>query len=651
MPVVRREPTLAGFLSTARSGCQPERGTADPPLPWGPAMPNQGESRRSRPGPRPGPPAHPKATLEALYVGQGKSTRVIAAELGYPGHHAVLRDLHAYGIPVRARTARGSSRRPPLTAAVLRDLYGERGWSTARIAEHTGVSVDAVRRSLRRHGTPRRPLAPGPEQALTRRRFEELHHRQGLTLGEIATLLGTHQKRVRRRVDELGLEVRKLHASPGATMPAGGEARLAELYGRREVIRALRRHRVPRRDAPGAAVHRIPLRRPLLEDLYGGCGLSSVEVGLLLGRTSASVMRALRVEGVEVRPPPPPRPPAPPRPPRPPAPPRTPLVREVLEDLYVAQNLTLAEVARRCGYRSPNPVRAALERHGIPVRRVTVRPRRVVLSRELLVELYANQGLTPKAIAELLGDYSATTVRNRLKRYGIPTRGPRYTKSTPMPELTEALLRQLYVEQRLRAREIAARLGYANAAVRRALRRHGIVIEDNRRGRPRQRRIEFDRALLEELYVNRDLSAEAVGRELGVTGALVLKRLHDYGIPVRRTRWDHPSDGPVRLEELKKNRMVRVALVKAGIPPWRETGAAAVESLGPELLHTLYEELGLSTFDIELVTGRTQTGVRADLARAGITLRPRPGYRGPKQAARTRSSADLAGRRRAPASP
>ena len=111
----------------------------------------------------------------------------------------------------------------------------------------------------------------------------------------------------------------------------------------------------------------------------------------------------------------------------------------------MAQNLTLDEVARRCGYRSQGPVRAALERHGIPARRMTVRRRRIALSRELLVELYANQGLTPKAIVEVLGDYSATTVREALKRYGIPTRGPRYTKSTPMPELTEALLRQLYV--------------------------------------------------------------------------------------------------------------------------------------------------------------------------------------------------------------
>ena len=39
----------------------------------------------------------------------------------------------------------------------------------------------------------------------------------------------------------------------------------------------------------------------------------------------------------------------------------------------------------------------------ISVRRVTVRRRRIALSRELLMELYATQGLTLKAIAKLLG--------------------------------------------------------------------------------------------------------------------------------------------------------------------------------------------------------------------------------------------------------
>ena len=95
---------------------------------------------------------------------------------------------------------------------------------------------------------------------------------------------------------------------------------------------------------------------------------------------------------------------------------------------------------------------------------------------------------------------------------------------------------------------------------------------------------------------------------------------------------DHPQrrTGPSRGAQEEP---VRAAIVKARITAWRETGAAAAESLGPELLRTLYEQLGLSTFGIELVTGRTQRGVQADLTRAGITLRPRLGYRGPKQAA------------------
>ncbi|MGH9264156.1 MAG: hypothetical protein ACRD1D_05635 [Acidimicrobiales bacterium] len=536
-----------------------------------------------------------------------------------------------------------NARRVRLTPELLEDLYVRQGLTRRQIAERCGYSsIAPVQRAMARAGIPARSRRAGPardasarprpappEQALSKRDLEDLHHGQGLTIAEIAARLGTYSRRVSRRAAELGVPIRKLHASPGARLPPGGDARLARLYGRRDVVRALKRHGVPRRDEPGAELNTRVMHRQLVDDLYTRRGLSATEIGLLLGRSHAAVLRKLRAEGIPVRPPPPRRPP---RDRRPRPAPGRPLTREVLLDLYVGRNLTLREVAERTGWRSQGPVRTALRREGIPVRRMTVPKRQVELTPELLEDLYVRQGLSMPTIVRVLGDYSATTIRERLIGEGIPIRGPRYTRRTPMPELTETLLRTLYVEQRLRVHEIAERLGYARAAVSRALRDHGLDVE-RRRGRPRSQRRPCDRATLEELYLGRDMSAAAVAAELGVSSGFVLRRLHDFGIPVRRNRWERPQDSPARLERLRKDRRVRAALIKAGVPRWREEATPVPEDpLPADLLRTLYVNLGLSMFDIELLSGRTEGTIRAGLVAAGIPVRPRLGYRSRSQA-------------------
>ncbi|HVM13224.1 MAG TPA: hypothetical protein VM287_02730 [Egibacteraceae bacterium] len=541
-------------------------------------------ARRSGARPSPHVPAHPREVLERLYVQEGLSARAIAVELAYSSHSQVMLDLRTYGIAIRPR-ARPADARPSV---------------------------------------PPRATPVRPEMALTRKQLEDLHYRQGLTLAEIATRLGTYPRRISRRAAELGVPIRKHHSTQGARMPAGGEARLAALYARRDVSRALRRHGLPRRDTAGAALNTVPMHHDLLDDLYRGCRLSATEIGLLLARSNATVVRKLRSERIPMRLPAPRRPP---REKRPPLPPGRPLTREVLLDLYVGENLTLKEVADRTGWRSEGPVRTALRREGIPMRRMTVPRRRVELTRDLLQDLYVNQGLSMPTIVRVLGEFSVTTIREALQREGIPIRGPRYTSATPMPALTEALLRTMYVDQRLRVHEIAERLGYARAAVSRALREHGLVVE-RRRGRPRAKRRECDRETLEELYLRRDMSAAAVGEELGVSAGFVLKRLHDFGIPVRRNRWERPEENQARLDRLRKDRRVRAALIKAGTPRWREEGTAVPEDpLPAPLLKTLYVDLGLAMFDIELLTGRSENTIRAGLVAAGIPVKPRPGYR------------------------
>lgn len=93
------------------------------------------------------------------------------------------------------------------------------------------------------------------------------------------------------------------------------------------------------------------------------------------------------------------------------------LSRRALEDLYVNQNLSIAEVARRFDV-STEVVRRNLHRHGLPRR-----DRRAPLERVTLRRLYVDDQLGVRTIASRLG-VSPDKVRAELARYRIPIRPP-----------------------------------------------------------------------------------------------------------------------------------------------------------------------------------------------------------------------------------
>ena len=80
------------------------------------------------------------------------------------------------------------------------------------------------------------------------------------------------------------------------------------------------------------------------------------------------------------------------------------LTREVLEDLYLERGLTSTDIGVVLGV-DPGRVIEALHRHGIPVRTRGMRSTggRPPLTKELLEELYVRQGLSLEAIAAKLG--------------------------------------------------------------------------------------------------------------------------------------------------------------------------------------------------------------------------------------------------------
>jgi transposase len=224
----------------------------------------------------------------------------------------------------------------------------------------------------------------------------------------------------------------------------------------------------------------------------------------------------------------------------------TTLTSEVLQNLYVRQDLTAAEVAQRVGV-SKTTVLAALRQHGIPIRpavaRPSVRERRrrepkpglwdAVLTKQVLEELYVREGLTAEQVAGRLGVPSLSTVLAALRRHGLPVQ-PRGLKRYPSrPVLTRELLTDLYLGQQLSAPAIAGQLGYSAEQVRNALARVGIPRrrggEKDWSGRP-----PLSKDLLTRLYVQERLSVNAIAAALGYGAFKIREALDLHGIPTKR---------------------------------------------------------------------------------------------------------------------
>lgn len=91
--------------------------------------------------------------------------------------------------------------------------------------------------------------------------------------------------------------------------------------------------------------------------------------------------------------------------------------------------------------------------------------RRKILPKDLLIDLYVDKKLPVKEIALKLGVSEGSLYRN-LSEYGIPRRETEPSFSSP---LTAELLRKLYIDEKMTARQIAEKLDYAPITVKKRL--------------------------------------------------------------------------------------------------------------------------------------------------------------------------------------
>lgn len=199
------------------------------------------------------------------------------------------------------------------------------------------------------------------------------------------------------------------------------------------VIKTMVRHGIPRRQWE-------PLGRDQLEELYVTLGLSSTDVAEKLATTPSRVLKALARYGIPRRT----------RGTQGTAG-RSPPNKDLLEQRFLVDGESIERIAADLGYR-PASVRLALTRHGISRRRDWRRSAhpglRRHVDREVLEDLYVHQGLTMAQVGARLG-VSVYVVSRRLHEYALPVRpGGLPGTREHWPEIT--LLERVYADDRVR---------------------------------------------------------------------------------------------------------------------------------------------------------------------------------------------------------
>lgn len=252
-------------------------------------------------------------------------------------------------------------------------------------------------------------------------------------------------------------------------------------------------------------------------------------------------------------------------------------------------------------------------------------------------QLYERDGLSTRRIAERLG-VRRNAVTRALRSAGVPVspRGAgrrRPTRRHPDPDDLSERLRELYGIERLTRRQASDKLGVSEGVLRARLAEFAIPART--RGRfNREDRVEVPIEQVVKLYQDGGLAAQRAAELSGVSRAVFLRAAHELGVPVRPGAATQRGADPIRLivalyaDPLVRSTLERhaVPVVPGGGPIWQRFPHPV--TLTDELCVELYVDVGLSTTQIELVTGQPASRARSVLRAAGVRMRP-PGGRSP----------------------
>jgi hypothetical protein len=221
--------------------------------------------------------------------------------------------LRTAGVQLRPRGAGGTrperrSGDPADLAAILRDLYADRGLSTIEISALLGIPDRTVRDRLRRYGIASRTKGGWRREdrrVLPAGLVQNLYGADGLPADEVAGKLGSSRSAVLRAAHELGVPVRV----GGAVIQSGTQEieLINALYADPVVAAALARHHVAAVPAGGPIWERFPVPVPLTpqlaEDLYRASGIGLNHIELVTGQPAQTVRGFMHRTGIALRPP------------------------------------------------------------------------------------------------------------------------------------------------------------------------------------------------------------------------------------------------------------------------------------------------------------------------------------------------------------
>lgn len=216
--------------------------------------------------------------------------------------------------------------------------------------------------------------------------------------------------------------------------------------------------------------------------------------------------------------------------------------KEVLQHLYLEQGQSPKAIGQQLGC-GETTVRTRLKEYGIPMRSRSQAIRLgkgITIEREALVELYWSQGLSIPEVSTYL-DCSEDAVRSRMQEYDIPRRTPSESAQLSRGiDLPENLAREWYTEQQLSIAAIAQRLGCSETAVRNKLAQYGI----KRRMPWAHNAVKLSKDELHQLYEEEGFTLEAIAEAYDCSAATVSRKMSKLGIQARppwRTRYPRHS--------------------------------------------------------------------------------------------------------------
>ena len=289
--------------------------------------------------------------------------------------------------------------------------------------------------------------------------------------------------------------------------------------------------------------------------------------------------------------------------------------KAALRALYIKKLKGGPEIARKFGV-DKGTVMDWLRKYRIPVRsnnqavslaKRTKRPSQAVLRR-----MYLKWGMSSGQMAKEIG-VTTTPVLQWLKAAEVPIRGRAVAMAAAQRSIkrwrpSSGVMKNLYLKRRMNVSQIAKKLKRADTTIQKWLR------EDKIRIRSRSETLTIrmmgknwkrpSRTVLTRMYWKRQMSAREMGKELGVNASAVQRWLVMHKIPRRDAVKGHT-----------------VASEKNWMRWFRGMGGRKKRVPTRAVLHRMYHEKGMSTYDMGEALRVSQGTIRAWMRRGNIPTR------------------------------